>query len=279
MPNIGERKKLDLSSAKNKKREATQQAKGSPAPPPAKPKQTAARQPKVNTSGKGLFDDDDDDDELSGEDGEDEVISAAVKGKAEGNNKLIMIGGGAVVLVIVFVLFIIFFSGRRNRNTDVGPAEPEQGEEQQTEEQQPEVIRKDPSVGTQDFTQNTNNTSNSPLTNPDDFVKDIYGLTTRANYDVAEIQSAADMVAYTKHRGTWGGGLELYYLDVTYKEQKYVIQVPFQYYKELDDTGIIPVKMEVLRIRNETGDGYLTVISYMCLDEATLKSILKTQSK
>ena len=76
-----------------------------------------------------------------------------------------------------------------------------------------------------------------------------------------------------------GRSLELYYLDAEYKGKKYVIQVPFKYYKELDDSGIIPVKMEVLRIQSETDGTYLSVVSYMCLDEKTLENVLKTQNK
>ena len=58
-----------------------------------------------------------------------------------------------------------------------------------------------------------------------------------------------------------------------------VVQVPFKYYKELDDIGIVPVSMEVLTITNQADGANLTVISYMCLDEKVLQEVLKQQSK
>ena len=110
-------------------------------------------------------------------------------------------------------------------------------------------------------------------------MEDIFGLTTRVDYTVKSITNVADFVSYEKHRGTWGGGLELYWLDVEYKDKKYVVQVPFRYYKELDDVGIVPVRMEVLSILSQSDGSQMTVISYMCLDEEVLKDVLKQQSK
>lgn len=280
MPNLGERK-LDLSSVKNKRRseagQGTAQKRTSPAPPPAKPRQQANRL--LNTKGhKPSEDDEEEEDEI--EDDDDEIISESIKDRNEGNNKLVFIIGVVVVIIVVVIGFILF-AGRNKGNDD--PTPPASQGTQEPGDVQPEAppdIGNDPSVGTQDFTQDINNTSTSPLTDPEDFTKDIYGLTTRVDYTVAKIQEAADFVSYTKHRGTWGGGLELYYLDATYKGYTYKVQVPFKYYKELDETGIVPVKMEVLRIKPDTGgDNYLTIVSYMCLDEETLKTILKSQTK
>lgn len=283
MPNLGERKSLDLSGAKNKTRKsggAEQQGKrGSPAPPPAKPKQNANKLPQSGSHGRSVDPEDEEDEEDDEEDeDEDEIITSSMR-NGGGNSKLLFAVGAVVVVLIVVVGFVLF-KGRGGKEPDPGLQQPVQTEPSGSEPNpEPGTIGTDPSLGTQDFTQDTNNKSDSPMTDPDQFTKDIYGLTTRVDYSVAQIQEAADFVSYEKHRGTWGGGLELYYLDAVYKGTKYVVQVPFKYYKELDDVGIIPVKMEVLRIKNETGDGYLTVVSYMCLDEETLKAVLKTQSK
>lgn len=134
-------------------------------------------------------------------------------------------------------------------------------------------------VGFQNFTADTNMTTSSSLDDPNEALKDIYGLSTRVDYEVSEIDYVTDFVNYTKKRGTWGGGIELYWLDAVYKDTPYIIQIPFKYYKELDDTGIVPVKMEVLRI-NVTGstDGTeRTIVSFMELDETTLKTLLKNK--
>ena len=53
-------------------------------------------------------------------------------------------------------------------------------------------------------------------------------------------------------------GMELYWLEVTYHDKPYRVQVPFYVFKDLDDKGICVVNMEVLTL-----DGGEKVISYM----------------
>lgn len=281
--------KLSLSDAKKKKAGES----SAPAAPEKKPASSGApKRPPRNTQqrprpSQRLLDDDDDDDEVESEDSDtgDEIIDASLNSKKEGkslNVKTIAIAVFAVLAVII--VFVIFMRGRDEPEPPAEdlPTEVTQPPVQTpppVQDDTPTVVPEDPNLGVQDFTQDTNNTSDTPLSDPNDFTKDINDLTLRVNYEVAAIQQAADMVSYTKRRGTWGGGLELYWLDVTYQEKQYVIQVPFEYYKELSDTGIVPVKMEVLRIASETDGEFLTVISYMSLDEATLKTILRTQQK
>ena len=249
--------KLSLSAS----REARQKKDSSEATR-AKAKATRATKP---------VDDEEDDEE------DDDILSGIPERGKNKNNMLFIVAGIAVVVVVVFV-FIIFFMGGRNEPAQQETAQPQQTTQQQTT-QQPVEDTLPEGVGTQDFTQNTTMTNSDVLTNPDQYTQDIYGLTTRVDYTVNRISNVADFVSYTKHRGTWGGGLELYWLEAEYHGSKYVIQVPFEYYKELDDTGIVPVKMEVLTIAGTTADETLTVISYMCLDEETLESVLKSQSK
>lgn len=214
----------------------------------------------------GDEDDEDDDDILSG-------IPERGKNK---NNMLFIVAGVAVVVVVAFV-FIVFILG--GQDEPATPQQTTQPTQQQPATQQPVEDQLPEGMGTQDFTQNTTMTNSDVLTNPDEYTQDIYGLTTRVDYTVNRISNVADFVSYTKHRGTWGGGLELYWLEADYHGSKYVVQVPFEYYKELDDTGIVPVKMEVLTIAGTMADETLTVISYMCLDEETLESVLKSQGK
>ena len=249
--------KLSLSAS----REARQK-KDSSEVTRAKSKATRATKP---------VDDEEDDEE------DDDILSGIPERGKNKNNMLFIVAGIAVVVVVVFV-FIIFFMGGRNEPAQQETTQPQQTTQQQATQQPVEETLPE-GVGTQDFTQNTTMTNSDVLTNPDQYTQDIYGLTTRVDYTVNRISNVADFVSYTKHRGTWGGGLELYWLEAEYHGSKYVIQVPFEYYKELDDTGIVPVKMEVLTIAGTTADETLTVISYMCLDEETLESVLKSQSK
>ena len=260
---MAERIKLDLSAVKK------QSSKSKAAEARAKAKAAEA-----------VENDDDEDDD-------DDILDSVPDKKSSKNN--LLIGAIGVIIVAVLVLAFLLFGGKRSNPQDT-PIDPPavqqqdpniaQNEQQQQQQQQQTQDNETPDgLGTQDFTQNTTMKNGDVLTNPDEYVEDLYGLTTRVDYTVDRISFIADFVSYEKHRGTWGGGLELYWLDATYKGNKYVVQVPFQYYKELDDTGIVPVKMEVLSIKGSVGGENLSVISYMCLDEATLKDILKQQTK
>ena len=208
--------------------------------------------------------------------------------EASGSSKkwIFIIAAVVVSVLLVFILMLTLSSRGKNEPVVEQPVQqPQQQVQQQPQVQQPsqqpqtQQPTQQPSFGTQDFTQNTNMNAGSVLTNPDEFVEDIYGLSTRVNYTVSKIGNAADFVSYEKKRGTWGGGLELYWLEATYKGNKYVIQVPFEYYKELDEVGIVPVKMEVVTVPGSAEGETLTIITYMQLDADTLKTILKTQKK
>lgn len=265
-------KKLNLS--KGSKESEQEESKSKPQP---KPKEEPKKPKSYPTGPLNLFGDEGEED-----DSDDEIIQESIQAKSNNSDKNIKyIIAGVAVLLVVVVLFIIILSGKKKDVEDTPNQEQPQTSSSAISsdvEAEPE-IPDDPNLGTQNFLKDTNNKADVDLTNPDDFTKDLYGLTLRVDYNVSKIQDASDFVNYTKRRGTWGGGLELYYLDVVYKGSKYVIQVPFKYYKELDETGIVPVKMEVLRIESETDGTYLSVVSYMCLDEKTLQSVLKTQVK
>ena len=183
------------------------------------------------------------------------------------------------VVVLIAALFLVLMGGRGKSSEYEVPDTVVNEQVSDTQSSTAPQSIQENNLGTQDFTGNTNMSNSDVMTNPDMYVEDLYGLTTRVDYTVKNISSVADFVSYTKHRGTWGGGLELYWLDVNYKDRKYVVQVPFQYYKELDEIGIVPVKMEVLTVEGSANGDVLTVISYMSLDEATLKEVLKSQSK
>lgn len=245
---------------------------------------------------------DDDDDE---EDDDDEVVQKAKS--AGGSNHLIFIIVGVLVVVVVVIVFLLTCVGKSNGSSGTGTEEEmstsegggsadgqvQEGPVQvldangnlvtQNTTTVPEVtdddLAREVGVGTQDFTQDTTMDTSSSVVDGDEYVKDIYGLTVRVDYTVDKILDTTDFVSYTKKRGTWGGGMELYWLDCNYKGAKYVVQVPFKYYKELDDTGVVPVKMEVLQIAGETEGENRTIVSYMCLDEQTLETVMQSQGR
>lgn len=231
---------------------------------------------------------DDDDDESE----EDEAIDTSNVKKSD--SKIIFIIGAVIVVCVVIVAFLIFGGKDTQTPSDADTQTPasqsevqspkaddqntQQGSQSKANEDTP-VQNTDTDVGIQDFTQDTNMTTSSNIGLGDEFVKDLHGLSTRVDYTVDSIYEATDFVTYEKKRGTWDGGLELYYLDATYKGRQYVVQIPFKYYKELDDIGTVPVKMEVLRVAGSSEEDDRTIISYMCLDEEVLKTVMKSANK
>ena len=272
MPNLGgapQRKKIDLGGGEPSE-EGKKKPARSPAPQAGAPKRAPTRpSPQSRPIRTTLLEEDDDDDD----DDDDEIIQASVQ--ASKNSKVdpkLLMGLGIGVAVVVVMLFLLL--GGRSKEE---PSTPPPAQDPVVEQKPPAEQWGDDSLGIQDYTQNTQWQSTSPLTDPNGFVEDIHGLTTRVDYNVSAIQSnVVDFVNYTKKRGTWGGGLELYWLDCTYKGNQYVVQVPFQYYKELDDEGIVAVKMEVVFVKEANGDT-LSIVTYMSLDEATIKTLLKNK--
>lgn len=84
----------------------------------------------------------------------------------------------------------------------------------------------------------------------DTFTKDLNGNKVPEHYDIADIKTVVDFVSYTKKRATTDTGIELYWLDATYKGRKCKIQVPFKIFKELDPVGVTVVDVEVTMIPN-----------------------------
>lgn len=112
--------------------------------------------------------------------------------------------------------------------------------------------------GLPNFNVNTNMNSDSPVTDYSKFTNTLDGKQVDVNFKVSRIETKQDFVNYTKYRAVTGTGLELYWLEVTYKNIPYKITVPFKIYKELDNVGIVPVTMEVLVLSDNS-----QIISYM----------------
>lgn len=229
---------------------------------------------------------------------DDEIIASSSTNKG----KVLVFGGVAVVIVLIATVALLFGSSKSNNsatpindptqqdstvqsssnNTHKIEMESNEATSQESNTQQsntPSEDNPDEGIGIQDFTANTNNRTSDTIQDGDEVLKDLYGLSMQVAYDVDSIYNATDFVTYTKARGTWGGGLEFYYLDAEYKGRKYVVQVPFKYYKELDDIGTVPVKIEVLHISGTTEEDDRTVISYMTLDEEVLETVMKSSKK
>jgi len=200
------------------------------------------------------------------------------------NKKLIVTVIAAVVVALIIIVVIVTLVLKSKKKPEEVPQQQQPViEQQQPVEQTTPSTTPTPTIspadnlGIQDFTGDTNMTTSNNVDDIDEDLEDLFGLSLRVDYTVSKIETITDFVNYEKKRGTWGGGLEVYYLDATYHGNKYFIQVPYKYYKELEDTGIVPVSMEVLRINSNTGtsDDERVVVSYMKLDSKTLESVMK----
>lgn len=267
--------KEGLNLSRDRKPRSTSGKKEPPAPKAVATAKSKSAPPKSQESmahrPNDLLDDSDDDDD------EDDEIIASVESSGSKSRMTFYIAAAVVILVVV-VLFVLFI-GRRGRGGSEDVPPPPVQSDASTSALEPEPVIGPSGVGVQDFSQNTTMTNSDVLTNPDKYTEDIHGLTVQVGYTAKSISRVADFVNYTKHRGTWGGGLELHWLDAEYKGAHYVVQVPFEYYKELADEGIVPVSMEVLTLEGSVPGEPLNVITFMELDVPTLKDILKQQSK
>lgn len=113
-------------------------------------------------------------------------------------------------------------------------------------------------AGIKDISQDTVKSNTTPVV-ADKFVSDLKGNSVAENYDIAGIHTVTDFISFKKKRAVTGKGVELYWLDATYKGVPAKVQVPFSIFKELDETGITVVDVEVVEI--DAGDGKLHEIA------------------
>ena len=217
---------------------------------------------------------------------EENTIDNQEEKKGKKNIVLIVIGI-VTALVLGFLIFMVitsFLSSRKDKAnpTPVQPqvtitsdneATTENSSDKPTEGNKPSEEKKDVSAGIPDLHNNTKMTNTAKPTDPKDFMKDIKGEEIPKAYTVVRIENVSDFVNYTKKRAIMGDGVELYWLEADYKGQPYVITVPYQIFKEMDDTGITVINAEVLHLK----DGH-TVVSYMSVNPDA-KRILQRAGK
>jgi hypothetical protein len=105
--------------------------------------------------------------------------------------------------------------------------------------------------GIVDISEDTVKQNTTPVTS-DNFVKDLNSLPVDEFYEIEEIYTTIDFISYEKKRAVTDDGVELYWLEATYKGKKAKIQVPFKVFKELDKVGSTVVDVEVVRVRTGT---------------------------
>lgn len=184
-------------------------------------------------------------------------------------SKKIMIVAGAVVGVILFFVVVNLVMGLFNK-----PSEPDNKDTQKDSQ----VVVDNNVNDEQDKPDEPNqNQQQSGTTIEEDFGTDegTYGdnLTLSRVEPVWEYlssQDVKDFCNYEKHRSVLGNGLELYWLDCTYKDMPYIIQVEYTTYMSLEQKGIIPVIME-----ETTTTENVKLITHMKVDTDYLKRLKK----
>lgn len=122
------------------------------------------------------------------------------------------------------------------------------------------------------FVQGDNNYADSEdnqpletLNSSSEFVKDLKGEDVPVNYSVQSRHYVTAHVSYVAKRALIDEGMEMYWIDITYRKKKYRLQVPFYYFKDFEEEGICRVEIEVLDLENGS-----QIISYMhVIDEDT----------
>lgn len=186
---------------------------------------------------------------------------------------MIVIGIGAV-LVLAVVLFFFSCGNDKGENpssqavTSSVPvtADPDANEEGIIDTEGTENDVNDDLANNEDsfvqgdpsYDDSNNNTTSGKVFDENDYVKDLKGADVSAVYSVSSRNYIKTHVSYTAKRAIIDDGMEMYWLDVVYKKKKYRVQVPFYYFKDLDDEGICRVEIEVLNL-----EGGGQIISYM----------------
>lgn len=116
--------------------------------------------------------------------------------------------------------------------------------------------------GITEYAASENNKTTATVYSESDFIKDLNGVDVSAVYNVQKREYIKDYVNYETRRAIIDDGMELYWVEATYKGKRYRFQTPFYYFKDLDEAGICKVEMEVLTL-----EGGAKIISYMQIVE------------
>ncbi len=119
--------------------------------------------------------------------------------------------------------------------------------------------------GDNNYADSENNQPAGTFSSPAEYVKGLEGEEVPVNYSVQSRQYVTAHVSYVAKRAVIDDGMEMYWIDVTYRKKKYRLQVPFYYFKDFEEEGICRVEIEVLDLENGS-----QIISYMhVIDEDT----------
>lgn len=179
--------------------------------------------------------------------------------KDKGKNTLMLCVIFCVVIVLVCVGVLVF--SKMSAKAEKKELEDQVSAYQQAleESKSKESTERDTKAGAPNLNSNTTDENKAKVTG-DELVTNLNGQSVATNYKVKNIQTVRDYINYTKYRTVTGTGLEFYWLNATYKENTYIVQVPYQVFKELDDVGITLVDVEVTTLDDGNNS---EIVTYM----------------
>ena len=193
--------------------------------------------------------DGEEDTEIDSEDNQEDESSKGVRPKksssrekVDKNPKGLIIGCVCVVGLLCIVIVILLIKNGTNKEPNTQDTPTTQNITQV--EQEEELV-----AGKADLNKTNGQTVNrAGLTDKEELVTDLNKNIVDKNYNVKYINTKRDYVNYKKHRSVMDKGLEVYWFDVLYLNKHYIMQVPYKYFNEMREEGIIEVDLEVLTL-------------------------------
>lgn len=190
------------------------------------------------------------------------------------NNRKKIIIGASVVLGVVVLLGGYSLIKNRSARRAAEEAAIAQQQQQQTNNNNDSAVNSEVKAGAPNLNADTTKSSKSVVEDGSKFVQDLQGKQVNANFTISTTKTVRDYVNYTKHRSVYPNGVEVYWLDTSYKNtESFPTQVPFDIYKELDDTGITICDIEVVTTTERQ-----EIVTYMSVVKDS-KSLINKESK
>lgn len=206
--------------------------------PSSKPKSLGSKPPMKRPKPEESYEDDYVDDD------EGNIVA-----KLLGNKKL-LIGVGGIIALALVVSVTTSLGGKGETPvvvlTDTPPIVEEELQQDPVDPLKQELA--DQGIG---LNTNKDTSTNSTALSSNTFLKDLTGVDVPEYYTVKDITYITDLVPYTKHRAVTGDGIELYWIEGTYRGQPCKFTIPYKYFRELDNTGAIPCMIEI--VQTDTG--------------------------
>ena len=189
------------------------------------------------------------------------LVDKNVTQKSNKNTIIIIAVVAVIVIIIIAMLKSLMTPEEPIEMTDTGQVDGTTQEAATTTAQGATTeyeISTEVAVGLPEFDDRENGSTSATVYSANDYIKDLNGNDIPAVYNVASRSYVKDFANYEAKRAILADGMEMYWLEIQYKNKPYRCQVPYYVFKDLETTGICVVEIEVLTL-----EGGEQVISYM----------------